>query len=73
VANQYLDAAHALSADATARLSALGWNPPGDSLPNWWCVRATPDSAATLMVRTLGEAYGVPLDQPLGIEPSWAS
>src|SRR3954451_24467773 len=36
VANQYLDAAHVLSAEATARLSALGWNPPGDSVANWW-------------------------------------
>jgi TIR domain len=73
VANDYLDAAHALSADATARLSALGWNPPGDSVPNWWCVRPTPQSVATLMVRTLGEAYGVRLDQPFRIERSWAS
>jgi hypothetical protein len=73
VANQYLDAGHALSADGTARLSALGWNAPTDEVPNWWCVRPTRESAATLMVQTLAEAYGVRLDQPFAIERSWES
>ena len=35
--------------------------------------RAGRHATATVMVRTLGEAYGLPLDQPFGIEPSWAS
>lgn len=68
VSNAYLDAPHRLGAAQTARLAAFGWNPPERGLFNWWCVREDPVDVAALMVRTLNEVFGVPLDVPFQLD-----
>ena len=72
VSNEFLNESDALNADQTSLLASLGWNPPGTDRPNWWCVQQSVEDVAALMVRTLGDVYGVPLDSPLEIEASWA-
>jgi hypothetical protein len=71
VSNEHLDPEYKLGTPQTSHLTALGWKPPEANLPNWWYDEDDAGNVAALMVRTLSEVYGVPLDKPLKILKSW--
>jgi hypothetical protein len=59
-----------LGTPQTSHLTALGWNQP-EAGDDWWSDEDDAGNVAALMVRTLSEVYGVPLDKPFKIEKSW--
>src|SRR5689334_24838144 len=69
--DEYLDPEYKLGTAQTSYLTALGWKPPEVNLPHWWYDEDDAGNVAALMVRTLDEVYGIPLDKPFEIQKSW--
>jgi hypothetical protein len=60
ISNTYLEEGTFLDESQEATLRELGWNPPEESLTNWWWAapaELSSDEIAALAVRTVLEAY----------------
>lgn len=61
--NRSLDAQFRLGKPRRKALRALGWKPPGDGLPDYWCIIGVPDGAgrvARMVVEGMRNVFGIP-------------
>jgi T3SS (YopN, CesT) and YbjN peptide-binding chaperone 3/TIR domain len=71
VSNTFLDEQTLLDDSQEATLRELGWNPPDETLTNWWWAapgELSSDEIATLVVRTLLDAYRIESTQAFAFE-----